>query len=189
MKALLFLLALSMMSHANASNNTYFGEDEWSKSRRASSIDVLGIKGIEMGAIKDALGKCSIDGNTLCALKSSRILHHNLLVWKPDLEEHRRFTKVLAVVQAIDDLPVIEGKTYTKSDTWHFSEKPSHLDTLGVEAESVSSAIFECEKDGNHFCVILNTKFIENNVQYWDSGYEKHRRKTTAQTVVKGFKL
>ena len=59
---------------------------------------------------------------------------------------------------------------------------------MGVEAESVSSAIFECEKDGNHFCVILNSQIIENNVKYWDSA-RKMYKKTTAQTVVKGSNL
>ena len=189
MRTLLFLFALLTMSHANASSNTYVGEDEWSRHQRYSDMGVLDVKGIKMGAIKDALGKCSIDGNTLCALKSSEIKNHNQLVWVSDLKTHRKFTKVAAVVQAIDDLPVREGKTYTESETWNFSEKPDGLDTMGVEAESVSSAIFECEKDGNHFCVILNSQIVENNVKYWDSARKMYRRKTTAQTVVKGFKF
>ena len=113
MRTLLFLFALLTMNHANASSNTYVGEDEWSRHQRYSDMSVLDVKGIKMGAIKDALGKCSIDGNTLCALKSSEIKNHNQLVWVSDLKTHRKFTKVEAVVQAIDDLPVIEGKTYT----------------------------------------------------------------------------
>ena len=73
----------------------------------ASKILNMGVLDVEikMGAIKDALGKCSIDGNTLFTPKSSEIKNHNQLAWVSDLKT-QKVLKVAAVVQAIDDLPV-----------------------------------------------------------------------------------
>ena len=190
MKGLCIFLTLASMlsfSSAHAQNNYVFTDaSEWNGN---DAMNVLETQGIRMNAIQNALEKCLQDKNWACALKSSRIKNHNTRKWSNSRGTYRRYTQVEAVFQSIDQLPLEQNGVYTNTDTWKFDSEPSTLKSLGVKAEALDAAIQECHKAGNHFCIVLNVSFLKNNYRFYDSSRGKHRRKTTAQATVRGFKV
>lgn len=183
------LLSTSVFASGPGSHGVirvYAASSQWSGSE---AMDVNETQGIKMDAIDKALEKCVDDGNLLCAVFSTRIEGHNFRRYDSSRGVYRRYTKVKAIVQSLDEMHLGRAKTYKGDSTWRFDIQAGQLKSLGVKAGALDEALTKCFEDGNQVCAVMNVRFDGSNMRYYDTDFGFYRYKTTAQATVRGYRL
>ena len=134
----------------------FFWGSSWEEGSN-NNLTVLDVQGLKIQAIETALSQCRKKGYSLCTFQGSKIVYHNKREWTGNRYVYATWVK--AIIWAVDRWRSILLKTslpYTKENKWSVEES-STMKSLGVKAEALDDALFDCLRDGNLFCVIETT--------------------------------